>query len=356
MPSVDQLAWSSDLKAADWVVSRLTTKKNRVTDIVPAGFGAYARLFHPAQQSGRGHQPGPVRWREIAGWSGSQQAPLSQFHSIAFPPGPIKEPPPWRHPHGPRQGTLTPADAAVLIGVLDASTATPQSCWFCLGAMYGYEPVVVLADGTRRYDMLSPPNGGRLVIETPMPEEAYARAKVQLPYATYLLYQGPIETALTGYPGRPFNKTADLWWPEDRAWCIGSHPELLWTYIAGSEELITRLSDEAGLEVVQVPEDALVTYVEPWILERAAGVVDEALSYGDAALSTTMGTLDVTIRPDEEADAARIEVDWHSILGFGGDRDGKTFRGVGDSPDVREEMAAFVARWVVALVGEWDPY
>jgi hypothetical protein len=115
-------------------------------------------------------------------------------------------------------------------------------------------------------------------------------------------------------------------------------------------------TDKALLEVVQVPEDAFVTYVEPWILERAGEVVDEAREYGDAALSTSMGTVDVTMRRAEEANTSRLEVDWHSILGFGGDREGKTFLGVDDSPDVRSQMAAFVARWVVALVGEWDPY
>lgn len=356
MPSVDQLAWSTDIEAASWITARLTVRTNRVTDIVPSGFDAYARLLHPAQRSGRGQAPGPIRWREIAAWSGSQLAPLSQFHSVAFPPGPINEPPPWRYPYGPRQGTLTQADADVLIRILSAFTATPQSCWFCLGAMYGYEPVVVLADGTRRYDLVNPPDGARFVTETPMPEQAYARAKVQLPYTTCLLYEGSIEKALTGYPGRPANQTANLWWPEDRQWCVGSHPELLWTHIAGSQELVTRLCDEALLEVVQVPEDAFVTYVEPWILERAGEVVDEAREYGDAALSTSMGTVDVTMRRAEEANTSRLEVDWHSILGFGGDREGKTFLGVDDSPDVRSQMAAFVARWVVALVGEWDPY
>lgn len=39
--------------------------------------------------------------------------------------------------------------------------------------MFGYGPVVVLADGTRRYDLMEPPEGARLVVETPMPEEAY---------------------------------------------------------------------------------------------------------------------------------------------------------------------------------------
>lgn len=358
MPSVDQLAWSAGIEAASWITPRLTVRKNRVTDIVPSGFDAYVRILHPAKRSGRGHLPGPVRWREIAAWSGSELLPRSQFHSVALPVQPRHAAPPWRHPYGPRQGTLTPEDASTLIPILRASTATPETCRFCLGAMYGYEPVVVLADGTRRDDLMHPPEGGRLVVETPMPEMAYSRAKLQLPFTTCLLYEGPIATALTGYPGRPPVQTATLWWPDDRAWCVGSHPELLWTYVAGPEKLVARLAADPTLEALPVTVDAPVTCVEPWVLERAAEVVDEALEYGDAALSTSMGTVDVVVRRkgDDGSGSTRLEVDWHSVLGFGGERDGRTWPGVDDNQATRREMAAFVSRWVVALVGEWDPY
>lgn len=352
MPSVDQLTWSADVEAADWIVSRLTDRENRVTDIVPSGFGAYARLLHPAERLARGRPPGPLRWREIAAWSGSELTRLSQFHSVALPVHPVDAPPPWRYPQGPRRGTLTPAEAEILIAILRTCTTTPQSCWFCLGAMYGYRPVVVLADGTRRYYLMNPPEGARLVTETPMPEEAYARSVVRISEHRYLLYRGRIETALTGYPGQPLNQTANLWWPKDRAWCVGSDPELLWTYIAGSEELVTHLVTESALEVFRVPEDAPITDIEPWILERARHVVDEALGGGESVLSTPMGTVDVSVLRDVGAHSTRLQTDWHSVLGFGGERDGRTWLDADKTPNVREEMAAFVASRVVALVDD----
>ena len=353
MPSIDQLMWSTDVEVAGWVSSRLTDHVNRVTDIVPSGFAAYARLLHPAERPARGRLPGPVRWREVAAWSGSRLTALSQFHSVAIPRHRVNAPPPWRFPPGPRHGTLTPADAEVLVSILRRSTSTPESCWFCLDPMYGYEPVVILGEGTRRYDMARPPEGTRLVVETPVPEGVKAGPKVELPNTRYLLYRGPIETALTGYPGRPLDKTANLWWPEDRAWCVGTSHELLWTYVAGSEGLVRRLVTESALEVFQVPEDAPIVYVESWILERARRVVDEALHRGHAPLLTPIGTVDVSVLRDALSNSTRLEADWHSVLGFGGDHDGQTWLAAENNPDIRGEMAAFVAHWVVALAGEW---
>lgn len=118
--------------------------------------------------------------------------------------------------------------------------------------MYGYEPVVVLANGTRRYNVARLPEGARFEVETPIPTEAYKRSKVELPDCRYLLYRGPIETALTGYPGRDPDKTANLWWPDDRAWCVGSDPELLWTYVAGPDELVAQLVADPFLEAFAV--------------------------------------------------------------------------------------------------------
>lgn len=356
MPSVDQLAWSADVGAATWLAHRLTDRQNRITDIVPSGFGAYARLLHPAEPPALGRPPGPVRWREIAAWSGSELTSVSQFHSVAIPEKPVETAPPWRWPPGPRQGTLTPEDAEVLIGILHTHTRTPESCWFCLGQMYGYEPVAVFANGTRHYNVAKAPEGAHFVTETPMPEEAYVRSKVEVPNHTYLLYRGPIQTALTGYPGRPLNQTANLWWPEDRAWCVGTAPGLLWTYIAGSDELVTRLVTESALEVLQVPVGATVSYIEPWIFHRARAVVDEAFESGSAVLSTSMGTVEVSILRDPELHSMRVETNWRSALHFGGERDGRTWPGAEDVPDIRHEMAGFVASRVVALVGESSPY
>ena len=54
-----------DLSPADWVSERLTTFAVNVASIIPEGFEAYGRLFHPAH---RGETP--VSWAEVAAHNG----------------------------------------------------------------------------------------------------------------------------------------------------------------------------------------------------------------------------------------------------------------------------------------------
>ena len=52
-----------------------------VSSVVPAGFEAYARVLHPAEEPLHGGDR-VVRWAEVAAWSGLPLRPGSQFHSI----------------------------------------------------------------------------------------------------------------------------------------------------------------------------------------------------------------------------------------------------------------------------------
>jgi hypothetical protein len=47
----------------------------------------------------------------------------------------------------------------------------------------------------------------------------------------------------------------DLWWPEDRAWCVGGDTDLKSTYVGGSEACIASLLAVPGLEVHPVEPD-----------------------------------------------------------------------------------------------------
>lgn len=39
--------WTRDLAAAAWIGARLDRSSGRVTELVPAGYEAYARIIHP---------------------------------------------------------------------------------------------------------------------------------------------------------------------------------------------------------------------------------------------------------------------------------------------------------------------
>ena len=78
-------AWSSAAGVADWIGLRLLPRdKCRVTSVLPAGFEAYARVLHPAEEPFTGERV--VRWAEVAAWSGQPLRRDAQFHSIALPP------------------------------------------------------------------------------------------------------------------------------------------------------------------------------------------------------------------------------------------------------------------------------
>lgn len=61
--------WSSAVEEASWIGERLSAFDSHVaTSVVSAGFEAYARVLHPAEEPGRGGRL--VRWRQVAAWSG----------------------------------------------------------------------------------------------------------------------------------------------------------------------------------------------------------------------------------------------------------------------------------------------
>jgi hypothetical protein len=48
--------WSSAIDQARWIAERLGPFAEGVTSVVPAGFDAYARILHPAEEPGSGER------------------------------------------------------------------------------------------------------------------------------------------------------------------------------------------------------------------------------------------------------------------------------------------------------------
>src|SRR5215211_5224880 len=125
---------SADVTAADWLESRLRRFGSAVAAVVPDGFPAYVRILHPA----RGPDGRPVRWAEVAAWSGRTVHRLAQFHAISrpaasAPTGPV----PWDG-EDPPEGNLPAGLLRILCATLAEHTSTPRSCWFCLWDGYGW--------------------------------------------------------------------------------------------------------------------------------------------------------------------------------------------------------------------------
>lgn len=99
-------------------------------------------------------------------------------------------------------------------------------------------------------------DSGRL--PDPVPAEVRGGSRVVLPHRDYLLYSGPAEAALAtvGLGGQ--HQVANLWRPQDRAWCVATGIDLAWTYVGGPTGLIGELLAETRIEALPAgPEDEL---------------------------------------------------------------------------------------------------
>ena len=132
----DGVEFSEDVSEARWVEESLS-EFGKVRALLPEGFSAYARVFHPFYLDADQEQP--VRWSTVAGWTGRTVHPLMQFERIANlseNDGDIYKDPPWGT--APVHGSIPEGECRTLTDVLRGFTSTPDRCYFCLWDGYGY--------------------------------------------------------------------------------------------------------------------------------------------------------------------------------------------------------------------------
>ena len=181
----DGLEFSEDVSEARWVEESLSDN-GTLRSILPAGFPAYARIFHPAYLNE--DEERPVRCSTVASWTGRTFHPLMQFQRIANlneDPHVMYEDPPWgSHP---RIGSIPERECRTLIEVLRSFTSTPGNCFFCLWEGYGNID-------NRLYK---------------------ASSRVRAPGRDYLVFRGPIDAIIAFLAGDgPFwRDSPNIWWP-----------------------------------------------------------------------------------------------------------------------------------------------
>ena len=114
----DGAEFISDTSAAGWVEDSLSDF-GTLRSLLPDGFAAYARVFHPAYLDpacADGGEQRAVRWSTVASWTGKTAHPLMQFNLIAGLGSDFRsayEDPPWgSHP---RHGTIPTAECRALV-------------------------------------------------------------------------------------------------------------------------------------------------------------------------------------------------------------------------------------------------
>lgn len=229
MAAIGDYRSAPDAAPAAWVAEGLRGFADSVLSLVPEGFEAYARLFHPA---GNGDPEVPVRWRDIAQANGRTAHRMMQWPSIT---GSFRfferdhQPGLWDRE--PEQGTLPQALVPVLTSVLARHTATAGQCWFAVWDGWGaLEPGVADAPA------------------------------FEIPHRRLHLLTGPITAIRRSVETEGWWQTPTLWWPDDRAWCVETEVDFMTTYAGGTRACIAELAAHPDLEVVAVQPSDGVTW------------------------------------------------------------------------------------------------
>jgi hypothetical protein len=213
----ERIQWARDASAASWISPRLRPLNQDTGSVVPEGFEAYCRVFHP---DGPIYPDGSFRsWAEIARTNGRVAHANMQFHMINRPKGsPV--PDPLHEGSGPSEGCLPPRERQRLLEFLRPETRTPDRCWFCIWEGYGH-------------------------VEVPLP-------LVRLPARNYGLYSGPIDLAMAPLDVPWDAQSPNLWWPDDHAWIVATEIDYAWSYVGGSKHLIDSVVSDDLLEAMPV--------------------------------------------------------------------------------------------------------
>jgi hypothetical protein len=255
------LNWSSDTAQARWAVDRLRQgEPGRVDAVVPRGFARYARILHPAWRDAPDEDG--IRWSEVAAVTGGVIHPLVQFGALSHPDRGL---PAWTGV--PPQPSLSRAQVLALAELL--APPTPAGCWFCLWDGYGWLYAEPGADGRNVLGRVQPavdrlarrlglnvrvnPQGPSPVEpaadEDVVTAQVLAGPRVRAPGRDYLLYRGPIGTA-AALCRFPFDQSPNLWWPDDRSWCVATDIDLQSSYLGGPDALIRAVLADDRLETL----------------------------------------------------------------------------------------------------------
>lgn len=218
---------AADTAAASWLRPRLLKATpdtgTLVGSVIPTGFSAYARVFHPAD--GWTDDEPSLTWREVAGWAGRAVHPQMQWEAISRPA--VTTPQQRPCADGPPTG-YCPADVRrPLVERLVSHTTTPELCWVCVWEGFGLADAFVGAP------------------------------RVDLPGRNYILLSATLDAVSDGVLlGRGMHYVGpNLWWPEDRAWCVSTEIDFRWTYVAGTLPCIEDVLADDRLEALITEPD-----------------------------------------------------------------------------------------------------
>ena len=215
-PSVQPLQNASVFRWLEQRVRPSARGEAHLYYLMPDGFEAYARILHPAYQPGADD---PVRWSEIAGLLGTTLHPGADFEKLAGSRIDDWEEPSW--------GQLPEVETRDLVEILRHFT-TSRCCLFAIW------------EGRGGMDRLW-----------------QGAVSIRLPGRVYRLFGGTLDSALELLDEGEPAPGPSLWWPEDRAWFVGTDIDDVSSYVGGSRACISEIL-ASGMETFEVSPDARV--------------------------------------------------------------------------------------------------
>lgn len=265
----------ADSESGLWIPGSLA-RPGTVTGTVPAGFEAYARIFHPVQarlMEWDRDYPVPVQsrtmqWRDLAETRGTLAHPLMQWNSIlAGYRNPVWNEPGWQY-EDPLVGALAAGCLAEVVRILSSHTDSPSACiaglWEGWGWVSGAAVNVTVDSEGHTYEEPLPP---------PFHQDTVAgAARLELPGRKYLLFNADLavftEPGWHEASGWDVLQSPNLLWPEDRAWFLASEIDMDSTIVGGSAALIGQLVHSGSVEALPVPADGDLTHQGDVLNER----------------------------------------------------------------------------------------
>jgi len=207
--NANEAQWIKRLIEKPWGRSK---NANYVAEIIPAGFAAYARIFHPAYSSVENRE---ISWDEIARITGKTSHSKMQWHLItACSHSDIC----MKGLETPVMGHLPEKQAKALAEILYKYTSTPDNCYFAIWDGWGYPSLKMLEKQTTSFQL-------------------YDRS--------YYLVKGDIRTVIADISS---SIPPAIWWPQDRAWCVATDVDMLWSYVGAEKNCIDEILMDKSLE------------------------------------------------------------------------------------------------------------
>jgi hypothetical protein len=211
---------ADDIEAAEWIAAALRTFAKNITSLVPAGYPAYVRVFHPAYRDQQ-----PLRWSEIAVANGTQAHAGMQLCGLTGSYRFEREGQPGVYDRPPTEGSLPAELRPSLARVLSQHTTTPERCWFAVWNGFG-------TNAQREHVQRAP--------------------TFKVPAREYHLLRGAVESSHDETLTPPWSQSANIWWPDDHAWCVATEIDLKTTYVACSAACRDALIAATDLEAMPI--------------------------------------------------------------------------------------------------------